>query len=139
MGQQDTPVIANAELPPASYYEPYPAIPDTRQQFQQHSSSRVALQQNDKSGVEAIPISLLGRYQAPVECPACSRRTVTSVKHKNGKGTHTWAGILFFTTGVGVVVPYMVDYFKNVQHKCGRCGVVLATIHFGSGTEAHLH
>ncbi|CZR58692.1 uncharacterized protein PAC_08584 [Phialocephala subalpina] len=97
MGHQDTPTIANTELPPASYYEPYPAVPDARRQFQQDTNSRVALQQNDKSGMEAIPISLLGRYQAPVECPACSRRTVTSVKHKNGKAAQSVLPIFFVT------------------------------------------
>jgi len=144
---QNNPAITNPEIPPpapASYYDPYPAFGaqnhDTPQQrLQQDTHRRLPVQQNDKSGEIAIPISLLGRYQAPVECPACSRRTVTVVKHKNGKGTHTWAGILFVTTFIGGVVPYTMDYFKNVQHRCGRCGVVLATNHFGSGTEAHVH
>jgi hypothetical protein len=87
---RDTPAVTNTEMPPASYYDPYPAFGLHNQEIPQQrieTNGRVAVQQNDKSGDSAIPISLLGRYQAPVECPACSRRTVTVVKHKNGKGT----------------------------------------------------
>lgn len=53
--------------------------------------------------------------------------------------TDSWiATLLFFTTGVGVFVPYVTDFSKNVQHRCLKCGNTLATNHFGSGTEAHL-
>lgn len=172
MGNQDTPIVTNSEAPPASFYEPYVAPNISSYGIQHHEQSQrshpeghglIALQQNDKSGDSTIPVSLLGRYQASVECPACSRRTVTSVKHKNWKATQS-VTISRFTSSrremlmseanscmqyLGsctpfyyrnwVFVPYLSDYFKNVQHKCGRCGVVLATNHFGSGTEAHLH
>lgn len=48
------------------------------------------------------------------------------------------ATLLFFTTGVGVFVPYVTDFSKDARHSCLKCGNTLATNHFGSGTEAHL-
>jgi hypothetical protein len=34
-----------------------------------------------------VPLSLLGRWAAVVECPICKELTRTSVRHKAGKGT----------------------------------------------------
>ncbi|KUI70967.1 hypothetical protein VM1G_06574 [Cytospora mali] len=90
------------------------------------------------SRANVVPLSLLKRWPATVECPACGELTHTNTRFETGNGTHWMATLLFFTTAVGVVVPYMSDFAKNVQHNCLRCGRTLATHHFGSGTEVHL-
>jgi lipopolysaccharide-induced tumor necrosis factor-alpha factor len=33
----------------------------------------------------------------------------------------------------------MMNSLKDVQHKCGRCGVLLATWHRSGTTEVHIH
>jgi hypothetical protein len=48
------------------------------------------------------------------------------------------AAMFFFTTGIGVFIPYVANPFKNVEHACMKCGRRLATRRFGSGTKAHL-
>ncbi|KAG8157262.1 hypothetical protein KVR01_012970 [Diaporthe batatas] len=85
-----------------------------------------------------VPLSLLGRWAAVVECPLCKELTRTTLRHETGKGTHWMATLLFFTTAVGAFIPYVTDFSKNVRHSCLKCGSTLATNHFGSGTEAHL-
>jgi hypothetical protein len=39
------------------------------------------------SWANVVPLSLLGRWAAVVECPICKELTRTSVRHKAGKGT----------------------------------------------------
>lgn len=48
------------------------------------------------------------------------------------------AVMFFFTTVIFAFIPYAFDTFKDVRHKCMRCGQSLATNHFGGGTQAHL-
>ncbi|KAI8300919.1 hypothetical protein K4K61_009371 [Colletotrichum sp. SAR11_59] len=85
-----------------------------------------------------VPLPMLGRFPALVECPGCKGVAPTTTEHTIGKGTH-WMAVMFFcTTGVGVFIPYSMKPFKNVRHNCMRCGRTLATNRFGGGTKAHL-
>ena len=36
-------------------------------------------------------------------------------------------------------IPYMMSSTKDVTHKCGKCGVLLATWHRSGTTEVHIH
>ncbi|TDZ25666.1 hypothetical protein Cob_v001407 [Colletotrichum orbiculare MAFF 240422] len=90
------------------------------------------------SRANLVPLPLLGKWPALVECPGCQGVAPTTTEHTIGKGTHWMAVMLFFTTGLGVFVPYSTNTFKNVRHNCLRCGRVLATKRFGGGTRAHL-
>ncbi|KAK1707421.1 LITAF-like zinc ribbon domain-containing protein [Colletotrichum lupini] len=90
------------------------------------------------SRANVVPVALVERWPALIECPACKGVTPTTTDHTIGKGAHWMAVMLFFTTGVGVFAPYAMRPFKDVVHSCQRCGRKVATRRFGGGTKAHL-
>jgi lipopolysaccharide-induced tumor necrosis factor-alpha factor len=48
-----------------------------------------------------------------------------------------WAmGFCFFTCLP--CIPYFIDTFHDVQHKCGNCGALLATFLRSGGTTVHI-
>ncbi|KAF2501065.1 hypothetical protein BU16DRAFT_190012 [Lophium mytilinum] len=53
------------------------------------------------------------------------------------ENTHAWALGLCCLVCLGCI-PYLMNSLKDVQHKCGRCGVLLATWHRGGTTEVHI-
>ncbi|KAH8732147.1 LITAF-like zinc ribbon domain-containing protein [Phaeosphaeriaceae sp. PMI808] len=86
----------------------------------------------------ATPIASLGRGPSPADCPACGQRAMTNVAFETGNTTHAWAAGFCFLCCLGCI-PYAVSSLKDVQHKCGRCGVLLATWHRSGTTEVHIH
>lgn len=87
----------------------------------------------------ATPLSTLTRSSAPVDCPACSHRGMTNTSYKNGNTTRAWAlGTLLVTWSL-CCIPYCVSSTKDVVHKCGNCGVALATWHRSGHTEVHMY
>jgi len=86
----------------------------------------------------ATPISNLQRGPAPADCPACGQRALTNVAFETGNTTHAWAFGLCCLCCLGCI-PYVMNSLKDVQHKCGRCGVLLATWHRSGSTEVHIH
>jgi lipopolysaccharide-induced tumor necrosis factor-alpha factor len=55
------------------------------------------------------------------------------------ENTSGWAVGLCCLTWFFCWVPYVVDGFKNVDHNCGQCGVLLATWHRSGGVDVHQH
>jgi lipopolysaccharide-induced tumor necrosis factor-alpha factor len=86
----------------------------------------------------ATPIAALSRGPAPADCPACGQRAMTNVHYEVGNSTHAWALGLCCLICLGCI-PYLMNSLKDVQHKCGRCGVLLATWHRSGTTEVHIH
>ncbi|KAF2027399.1 hypothetical protein EK21DRAFT_102585 [Setomelanomma holmii] len=95
-------------------------------------------QQSGNVYQNATPIASLGRGPAPADCPACGQRAMTSVAFETGNTTHAWAAGLCCLFCLGCI-PYVMNSLKDVQHKCGRCGVLLATWHRSGTTEVHIH
>ncbi|KAH7028165.1 LITAF-like zinc ribbon domain-containing protein [Microdochium trichocladiopsis] len=85
-----------------------------------------------------VPVPLLQRFPALIQCPACRDIGPTSVRHVPGKGTHWMATFFFFTTGLGVFIPYAANHFKNAEHMCSKCGRIVAVQRFGGATQAKL-
>jgi len=85
----------------------------------------------------AIPNLTMGA--APVDCPICGARAMTSISYHSGNTTHVWAGITCCLTGLFCFVPYMMNSLKDVQHRCGSCGTLLATWHKSGQIEQHIH
>ncbi|KAF1351583.1 hypothetical protein EJ07DRAFT_168963 [Lizonia empirigonia] len=110
-----------------AYAAPHPHQPGMPPQ--QHSGT---VYQN------ATPIASLGRGPAPADCPACGQRSMTSIAFETGNTTHAWALGLCCLCLLGCI-PYVMNSLKDVQHKCGRCGVLLATWHRSGTTEVHIH
>jgi lipopolysaccharide-induced tumor necrosis factor-alpha factor len=48
-----------------------------------------------------------------------------------------WAGGFLLLTGLCCWVPYLMDSLKNIEHRCGGCGVMLATVHKSGTVDVH--
>ncbi|KAL7274316.1 hypothetical protein RUND412_002787 [Rhizina undulata] len=89
--------------------------------------------------ISALPLGSLNRSPAPVDCPLCGQRSMTTINFETGTGTHVWAGVLCFFFCFGCI-PYLLNGTKDVHHHCGYCNASLATWHrSGGGVEIHAH
>eukprot|EP00795_Rhopilema_esculentum_P003508 gene3507-1894_t len=67
-----------------------------------------------------------GIYPQPVQCSACGQKAVTSTHYE--VGTATWVAALVicpFCPAGCCLVPFITDYFKDVEHTCPVCNAVL--------------
>jgi len=85
----------------------------------------------------ATPLNVLGRSGAPVDCPVCGQRTMSRTTPVIGNSNHVWAGAVCLLTGFFCFIPYLMDSLKNVEHRCGGCGVLLATVHKSGTVDVH--
>ncbi|KAF2190913.1 hypothetical protein K469DRAFT_719872 [Zopfia rhizophila CBS 207.26] len=113
--------------------------PQQTGQFQQPQNPGMPPQQQSGTVYQNVtPIASLNRSPAPADCPACGQRAMTNVSYEIGNTTHAWALGLCCFACLGCI-PYVMNSLKDVQHKCGRCGVLLATWHRSGTTEVHIH
>lgn len=128
------PGLGYASPPPQGFTQPPP------EQVKGHPQNPGMPPQHQSGTVyqNAIPIANLNRSPAPADCPACGQRSLTNISYETGNTTHAWALALCCITLLGCI-PYMMSSMKDVQHKCGRCGVLLATWHRSGTTEQHIH
>lgn len=49
-----------------------------------------------------------------------------------------WALIICVCSGFGCI-PYLINGLKDVEHKCGSCGVTLATWHKSGHVDVYAH
>ncbi|MDI1486220.1 MAG: hypothetical protein OHK93_005446 [Ramalina farinacea] len=100
----------------------------------QHQGSQPLQQGQYNAGAQqkgyqtATPLQALNRSPAPVDCPCCHARALTVTKPSTGNMTHIW-GFICFITVCCCCIPYLIDATKDVEHKCGHCGVMLAVWH----------
>ncbi|KAI4281203.1 MAG: hypothetical protein L6R35_005702, partial [Caloplaca aegaea] len=105
----------------------------------QHHPSMPMQQAVQQSGYHtATPLTNLESAAAPVDCPCCRMRALTKIECHSGNTTAAWAAILCFCCCLGCI-PYMMRTLKDVEHKCGHCGVLLATWHNSGRTVVHQH
>jgi predicted RNA-binding Zn-ribbon protein involved in translation (DUF1610 family) len=88
--------------------------------------------------LQATPIPALTRGSAPVDCPICGQRKLTSVSYEVGSTTHLWAVVACLVACLGCI-PYLMTSLKDVQHRCGQCGTLLAVWHRSGGAEVLVH
>ncbi|KAK8220629.1 LITAF-like zinc ribbon domain-containing protein [Phyllosticta capitalensis] len=86
----------------------------------------------------ATPLASLQRSAAPVDCPACGTRALTTTTFKTGNTTHAWALGVCCLSCLGCFA-YLVKGTKNIEHRCGKCSRHLATWHRSGTTEVHAH
>ncbi|KAI4124795.1 MAG: hypothetical protein LQ338_004621 [Usnochroma carphineum] len=86
----------------------------------------------------ATPLQNLQEAAAPVDCPCCRMRALTRTEYHSGNTTNAWAALVcvFFCLGC---IPYLLRSLKDVEHKCGNCGVLLATWHNSGRVVVHQH
>ncbi|RPA99437.1 hypothetical protein L873DRAFT_1683883 [Choiromyces venosus 120613-1] len=95
-------------------------------------------QQGGQQFLQATPIPALSRGSAPVDCPICGQRKLTSVSYEVGSTTHLWAAVACVVACLGCI-PYLMTSLKDVQHRCGQCGTLLAIWHRSGGAEVLVH
>jgi len=82
----------------------------------------------------ATPLASLQQAPTPVDCPLCGVREMTVTEYKAGGYTHVSALLCCLCLCLGCV-PYIATWFKDVDHKCGSCGGLLAVWHRSGRTE----
>lgn len=127
-----------AGSPPPQHPQGAYVQPQAHQQGHVQQPGMPPQQQSGTVYQNATPIASLGRGPAPADCPACGQRAMTNVAYEVGNSTHAWALGLCCLVCLGCI-PYVMNSLKDVQHKCGRCGVLLATWHRSGTTEVHIH
>lgn len=130
--------IPHDQAPLMSYEPAPPSYPQTVQPSVAYNMTPINA--SGKSQYDnTIPLSSLTRSSAPVECPSCSHRGMTDTDYMSGNTTRAWAlGTLLLTWSL-CCIPYCLSSTKNVTHKCGQCGALLATWHRSGHTEVHLY
>jgi len=86
----------------------------------------------------ATPLGSLQQGAAPVDCPVCGVRELTRTEFVSGGTTHLSALLLCCCLCLGCI-PYLATWFKDVEHKCGHCGALLAVWHRSGRTEVMQH
>jgi lipopolysaccharide-induced tumor necrosis factor-alpha factor len=100
--------------------------------------------------VSAVPLQALNQGPAPVDCPVCGTRAMTTTTYEAGSTTQfvplpvwcfsmlknpsLWAVIVCFFTCLGFI-PYLLDGTKDVMHRCSNCGTLLARWNRNGATQ----
>jgi len=86
----------------------------------------------------ATPLPSLQQSPVPVDCPVCRVREMTRVEFVSGGTTHLTAVLCCLCLCLGCV-PYLANWFKDCEHRCGNCGELLAVWHRSGRTEVLAH
>lgn len=132
------PMYDQSQMQQMGYQQPQMQQQGQYFQPQQQMQAPMQQQHGGQQYQNATPIASLGRSAAPADCPACGQRAMTLVSYEIGNSTHAWALGLCCFACLGCI-PYLMNSLKDVQHKCGKCGVLLATWHRSGSTEVHIH
>ncbi|KAJ8058159.1 hypothetical protein OCU04_013013 [Sclerotinia nivalis] len=129
--QQAPPLQGQYQTPPPQ--DQYQAPPGQEQyppqgQYTSQAPPQANINQGKNNYATAMPIRSLQVGPSPVDCPVCGVREVTSVEHHSGMTTHLIAILCCAVTCLGCI-PYLVSGLKDVEHKCGHCGALLAVWH----------
>ncbi|KAK7426266.1 hypothetical protein QQZ08_007296 [Neonectria magnoliae] len=87
-----------------------------------------------QNNLTCAPIQMLQSQSAPVLCPSCGMRNMTVVTSEAGGFLHGIAALVCLVSCLGCI-PYCIHSLKDVHHKCGNCGIPLATFHRSGRTE----
>jgi hypothetical protein len=92
------------QQPGMVYQQPQMAQAGSQPGFVHQNSNGMVTQQPQAGNQQtsqyqsAVPIATLGDAPAPIDCPSCHQRAMTSTTHVAGDCTHLWAlGACFFT------------------------------------------
>lgn len=100
------------------------------QNSKQLSLVQVTLDPRERmSSEQVVPVPLLNTESAMCYCAYCGRTGPTKIETKTG--LLTWLSCYTLTLGgcwLGCcLIPFFVDNFKDVQHRCSSCQQVLNT------------
>ncbi|KAG0632816.1 hypothetical protein HOY80DRAFT_1141859 [Tuber brumale] len=132
-GAAGSPPYYRGEQQEQQYYAAAP-----HQYPQQQVVPMQMMQGGGQQFLQATPIGALSRASAPVDCPICGQRKLTSISYEVGSTTHLWAVVACLVACLGCI-PYLMTSLKDVQHRCGQCGTLLAVWHRSGGAEVLIH
>ncbi|TGO36531.1 hypothetical protein BHYA_0122g00240 [Botrytis hyacinthi] len=136
-GQAPPPQV---QYPPQGQYPPQYQAPPPQGQYspQDYYPAQPPPQANINQGknryATAMPIRALQTGPTPVDCPVCGVREVTIVESHSGTTTNLIALLCCAVTCLGCI-PYLISGLKDVEHKCGHCGALLAVWHRSGRTD----
>jgi len=115
-------------------------VPMQQQQMPMHQNTMPMQQpmQTQSTYQTAVPLGNLQEAAAPVDCPVCRQRALTRTEYVAGNTTHAWGAVICLVFCLGCI-PYLMTGLKDVNHKCGHCGVLLATWKRSGRTMVHQH
>ncbi|KAJ5101367.1 hypothetical protein NUU61_003589 [Penicillium alfredii] len=131
MAEKMNHVLAPEYTQPAPYTQDQ--IPMHAQQPQQFYQPQAAYA-HPSGYANATPLQSIQKAPTPVDCPTCGQREMTRTEAVTGKTTHGWAAVLCCCACIGCL-PYLMSSLKDVNHFCGKCGVMLATWHNSGRVE----
>lgn len=120
------------------YYAAQPGMEMQHQHQSQQQVPQVGVQPQQSQYRTATPLHSLGEAPAPVDCPSCGNRALTRIEYKSGQTTLGWAAVICACFCLGCI-PYLINGLKDIEHKCGHCGVLLARWHRSGRTVVHAH
>ncbi|CAG8976456.1 hypothetical protein HYALB_00008046 [Hymenoscyphus albidus] len=90
---------------------------------------------NPKGYPYATPLRNLKDDAAPIDCTFCGAREATSPRLIETNTRHLAAGFFCFLPLCLFCIPYFSSWFKDMEHRCGSCGAVVAIYHRTGRTE----
>lgn len=138
---------------PQAAYQPNVPVQQQQHQHQQQQPG-VGASRPPMQYLTAIPLQSLSVGPAPVDCPACGNRGMSTIDYVVGQHTQyvlcpvisfapllhvtnanlfsLWAFCLCFWCCLGCI-PYLISDLQDVKHSCGNCGTLLAIWRRGGG------
>ncbi|KAM0334994.1 hypothetical protein ACHAQA_000028 [Verticillium albo-atrum] len=123
--------------PPQMDGPPHGGLPPQNSYPMHNMNHTGGFQGGPQGGPQGTPIPSLGPHPAPVNCPNCRHSGITAVEYSSGGFTHALGALTCFVTCLGCI-PYFFTSLKDATHKCGKCGIPLATYHRSGRTEVHM-
>ncbi|KAM0745912.1 hypothetical protein T439DRAFT_337601 [Meredithblackwellia eburnea MCA 4105] len=131
--QQQAPIYS-----PASSQQQYQYQSPPPQQHQ-HQHTYVAQNQMELGAGNNAPTNIMGLMDHPrvVKCTSCHRVGMTTVTYVPGTRSHIIAFLLCCLFVPLVVLPYTesMNSSKDVEHRCGGCGAMIAKWMRGGGVQ----
>ncbi|KAI4876494.1 hypothetical protein NFI96_010587 [Prochilodus magdalenae] len=80
---------------------------------------------------EVVAVQDLTLSAATVYCPTCQQRVTTEIHYKVGKSSFflCFASITLGCVAGCCLLPFFVNYFKDVSHRCPSCHAEIRTVH----------
>jgi len=120
-----------------NYAQPPPPEGHYAQEQQQQKGANAPAAPRNNYQI-ATPLGSLQQGPSPVDCPVCGVREMTRTEFVSGGTTHLSAALCCCCFCLGCV-PYLASWFKDCEHKCGKCGAILAIWHRSGRTEVLAH
>ncbi|XP_076856441.1 uncharacterized protein LOC143510701 [Brachyhypopomus gauderio] len=83
------------------------------------------------SSEEVVEVKDLSFSPATVQCPVCLQQVTTKVHRRVGPTTFLlcFLSVMLGCVGGCCLLPFCMNYFKDVSHRCPSCQAEISTVH----------